>query len=90
MFALKEDTGNKPIELTIEFATKSGIPFIYSVEIAKTGITFETLQVSGLGAEENNNIFTRKDGAVEYSIAPSAEVNKMVLGWIEKIRLQVC
>ena len=30
------------------------------------------------------HIFTRKDGAVEYSIAPSAEVNKMVLGWIEK------
>lgn len=84
MFALKEDAGNKPIELTIEFATKSGNPFIYSVEIAKTGIAFETLQVSGLGAEENKNIFTRKDGAVEYSIAPSAEVNKMVLGWIEK------
>lgn len=84
MFALKEDAGDEPIELAIEFATKSGIPFIYSVEIAKTGITFETLQVSGLGAEENKNIFTRKDGAVEYSIAPSAEVNKMVLGWIEK------
>ena len=84
MFALKEDAGDESIELTIEFATKSGIPFIYSVEIAKTGITFETLQVSGLGAEENKNIFTRKDGAVEYSIAPSAEVNKMVLGWIEK------
>ena len=84
MFALKENAGDKPIELTIEFATKSGIPFIYSVEIAKKGITFETLQVSGLGVKENRNIFTRKDGVVEYSLAPSTEIRNMVLGWIEK------
>lgn len=84
MFALKEDAGDKHIELTIEFATSSGIPFLYSVEIAKTGIAFETLQISGLGSEKNKNIFTRKDGAVEYSLAPSTEVNNMVLGWIEK------
>ena len=84
MFALKENAGDKPIELTIEFATKSGIPFIYSVEIAKKGITFETLQVSGLGVKENRNVFTRKDGVVEYSLAPSTEISNMVLGWIEK------
>ena len=31
MFALKEDAGDEPIELAIEFATKSGIPFILSL-----------------------------------------------------------
>lgn len=84
IFALKEDAGTMPIELAIEFVTKSGIPFIYSVEIMNTGITFETLQVSGLGSEGNQNVFTRKDGKVEYAVTPSGEVNNMVLGWIEK------
>lgn len=83
-FALKEDAGTKPIELAIEFVTKSGIPFIYSVEVMNTGITFETLQISGLGSEDNQNIFTRKDGKVEYTVTPSGEVGNMVLGWIEK------
>lgn len=84
MFALKEDAGNNPIELTIEFVTKSGIPFIYSIEIAKTGITFETLQVSGLGSEENRIVFIRRDETVKYSVAPSAEIHNMVLGWMKK------
>ena len=84
IFALKENTGTMPIELVIEFVTQSGVPFIYSVEIMNTGITFETLQVSGLGSEENQNIFTRKDGKIEYAVTPSDEVSNMVLGWIEK------
>lgn len=84
MFALKEDAGNNPIELTIEFVTKSGIPFIYSIEIAKTGITFETLQVSGLGSEENRIVFIRRDETVKYSVAPSTEIHNMVLGWMKK------
>lgn len=84
IFALKEDAGTMPIELTIEFVTKSGVPFIYSVEIMNTGITFETLQVSGLGSKDNQNVFTRKYGKVEYAVTPSGEVNNMVLGWIEK------
>lgn len=84
MFALKEDVGNNPIELTIEFVTKSGIPFIYSIEIAKTGITFETLQVSGLGSEENRIVFIRRDETVKYSVAPSTEIHNMVLGWMKK------
>lgn len=83
-FALKEDAGTMPIELAIEFVTKSGVPFIYSVEIMNTGITFETLQISGLSSEDNQNIFTRKDGKVEYAVTPSGEVSNMVLGWIEK------
>lgn len=84
IFALKENAGTKPMELTIEFVTNSGIPYIYSVEIMNTGIVFETLQISGLGSEENRNVFTRKDGKVKYAVTPSDEVNNMVLGWIEK------
>lgn len=83
IFALKEDAG-EPLELAIEFVTKSGMPFIYSVEIKDTGLTFETLQVSGLGLRENQNVFTRKNGKVEYAVTPSDEINNMVLGWIEK------
>ena len=84
IFALKENSGNEPLELTIEFVTESGIPFIYSIEVNGTGVVFETLQISGLGSGENANIFTRKGGYVEYAVAPSDEVNNMVLGWIEK------
>lgn len=84
IFALKENAGAEPLELTIEFVTKSGIPFIYSVEVINKGIIFETLQISGLGTEENRNVFTRRLGKVEYAVTPSYEVNNMVLGWIEK------
>lgn len=84
IFALKENAGKEPFELAIEFVTKSGVPFIYSVEMNDTGVTFETLQVSSLGSGENVNVFIRKGRKVEYAIAPSDEVNNMVLGWIEK------
>lgn len=86
IFALKENTGTEPMELTIEFETKTGIPYIYiySVEIMNTGIVSETLQISGLGSEENHNVFTRKEGKIEYAVTPSEEVGNMVLGWIEK------
>lgn len=84
IFALKENAGKEPLELAIEFVTKSGVPFIYSVEVNDTGVTFETLQVSSLGSGENVNVFTRTDRKVEYAVAPSDEVNNMVLGWIEK------
>ena len=72
------------MELTIEFETKTGIPYIYSVEIMNTGIVSEILQISGLGSEENHNVFTRKEGKIEYAVTPSEEVGNMVLGWIEK------
>lgn len=84
IFALKENAGADPLELTIEFVTKSGIPFIYSIEVNNTGITFETLQISGLGSKENYYVFMRKNGNVEYALKPSEEVNNMVLGWIKK------
>lgn len=84
IFALKENTGTEPMELTIEFETKTGIPYIYSVEIMNTGIVSEILQISGLGSEENHNVFTRKEGKIEYAVTPSEEVGNMVLGWIEK------
>lgn len=84
IFALKENAGAEPMELTIEFVTKTGIPYIYSVAIMNAGIVFETLQISGLGSEENRNVFTRKKGNVEYAATPSVEVRDMVLGWIEK------
>ena len=84
IFALKENAGEEPLELAIEFVTKSGVPFIYSVDINYSGITFETLQVSSLGSGENVNVFTRKNGKVQYAKAPSDEVNNMVMGWIGK------
>ena len=84
IFALKENAGEEPLELAIEFVTKSGVPFIYSVDINYSGITFETLQVSSLGSGENVNVFTRKNGKVQYAMAPSDEVNNMVMGWIGK------
>ena len=84
VFALREKAGEEPIELTIEYITQSGVPFIYSIEILNTGITFETLQISGLGLEQNTSVFTRRDGNVKYAIAPSDEVNRMVQGWMEK------
>lgn len=83
-FCLKENAGMQPVELAIEFVTASGIPFLYSVEFMNTGITFETLQISGLGTEANKNVFTRKGTDIEYGIPPSAEVNLMIQGWIEK------
>lgn len=83
-FSLKENAGKQPVELTVEFVTASGIPFLYSVEFMNTGITFETLQISGLGTENNTNVFTRTGDEIKYGMAPSAEVNKMILGWIEK------
>lgn len=83
-FALKENTDNEPIELTIEFTTTSGLPFIYSVEVSNSGVEFETLQISGLGSRENTNIFTRKNGEVEYHAAPSEEISDIILKWIDK------
>lgn len=83
-FALKTDAGNEPIELTIEFTTETGTPFIYSIEVSNTGIEFETLQISGLGSRENTNIFTRKEGKVEYHAAPSEEISDIILKWIDK------
>ena len=83
-FGLKKDAATHPIELTIEFVTKAGIPFIYSVEITKSGIKFETLQVSGLGTGDNINVFTRDGGKMHYDVAPSDEVARIVTGWIEK------
>lgn len=84
VFALKEHAGSEPMELTIEFVTKTGIPYIYSVDIMNTGIVFETLQISGLGSEANRNIFTRKEGKIVYAVTPSEEVGNIVQGWIEK------
>lgn len=83
-FGLRADAGVDPIELTVEFVTLSGIPFVYSVEIMKDGISYETLQISGLGTEENINVFTRKKEEVEYGTNPSDEIRKMVAGWINK------
>ena len=60
IFALKDNAGKEPLELAIEFVTKSGVQFIYSVEMNDTGVTFETLQISSLGSGENVNVFTRK------------------------------
>lgn len=83
-YALKKDAGARPISLAIEFITKAGKPFLYSVDIAKTGIVYESLMMSGLGTGENTEVFTRKNGKVKYGQTPSEEIQKMVEGWQEK------
>lgn len=83
-FGLKKDAGMQPIELTIEFMTKLGVPLIYSVEITKSGVKFEALQISGLGTSDNLSVFTRDGEKVQYAVAPSDEVSRMVTGWMEK------
>jgi AAA15 family ATPase/GTPase len=83
-FGLKKDAGMQPLELTVEFITKAGVPYVYSVEITKGGIKYETLQVSGLGKSDNINVFTREGRKVQYAITPSEEISKMVTVWMEK------
>ncbi|WP_018463676.1 AAA family ATPase [Segatella paludivivens] len=83
-FGLKKDAGMQPLELTVEFITKAGVPYVYSVEITKGGIKYETLQVSGLGKSDNINVFTREGRKVQYAITPSEEISKMVTVWLEK------
>ena len=83
-FGLKKDAGMQPLELTVEFITKAGVPYVYSVEITKGGIKYETLQVSGLGKSDNINVFTRDGKNVKYAKTPSEEISKMVTVWLEK------
>lgn len=83
-FGLKKDAGIQPLELTVEFITKTGVPYVYSVEITRGGIKFETLQVSGLGKSDNINVFTRDGRNVKYAKTPSEEISKMVTVWLEK------
>lgn len=83
-YALRKDTGSKPIELTIEFVTKAGRAFIYSVEIAKNGIKSEILKESGLGAKDNIDVFTREKGALSFAVKPSDDVERMIKVWLEK------
>ncbi|MDN5554788.1 AAA family ATPase [Prevotella sp.] len=83
-FGLKKDAGIQPLELTVEFITKGGVPYVYSVEITRGGIKFETLQVSGLGKSDNINVFTRDGKNVKYAKTPSEEISRMVTVWLEK------
>ena len=83
-YALKKDPASQPINLTIEFVTKAGKAFIYSVGIGEEGIRSETLMESGLGATENKNIFTREGETLSFAVKPSDEVQHMIKAWSEK------
>lgn len=83
-YALKDDPASQPITLTIEFVTKAGKAFIYAVEIGEEGIKSEILQESGLGANENKNVFTREGDTLSFSVKPSDEVQQMIKAWLEK------
>lgn len=83
-YAFKKDAGQVPMELTIEFTTKSGVAFIYSIEIVKSAVSYETLKLSGLGIGENIDVFTREGDKVTYANKPSDDVVRMVTGWIAK------
>lgn len=83
-YALKDDPASQPINLAIEFVTKAGKAFIYSVGIGEEGIRSETLMESGLGATENKNIFTREGETLSFAVKPSDEVQQMIKAWLEK------
>jgi Predicted ATPase len=83
-YGLKDNVGDKPIEFTIEFVTKSGKPFIYSVEILKMGIKREALWLSGLGEKGNSIVFERDGKKVLYAKSISGDVEKIISGWMEK------
>lgn len=83
-YALKDDPASQPITLAIEFVTKAGKAFIYSVGIGEEGIRSETLMESGLGATENKNIFTREGETLSFAVKPSDEVQQMIKAWLEK------
>ena len=83
-YALKKDPASQPINLTIEFVTKAGKAFIYAVEIGEEGIKSEILQESGLGANENKNVFTKEGDTLSFAVKPSDEVQQMIKAWLEK------
>ena len=83
-YAFKKDASQAPMELTAEFTTKAGLAFIYSIEIAKSAVSYETLKISGLGMGENTDVFTREGDKVTYANKPSDDVVRMVTGWITK------
>jgi len=83
-YAFRKDATAHAIELTLEFVTKVGVAFIYSVEIGKSGIKYEALKLSGLGTDDNKDVFTREDGKLQYAVEPSVEVKKIIEGWIQK------
>ena len=83
-YALKKNPASQPINLAIEFVTKAGKAFIYSVGIGEDGIRSETLMESGLGATENKNIFTREGETLSFAVKPSDEVQQMIKAWLGK------
>lgn len=83
-YALKDDPASQPITLTIEFVTKAGKAFIYSIEIGEDGIKSEILKESGLGAKENIDVFTREGDTLSFAVKPSDEVQQMIKAWLEK------
>ena len=83
-YALKKNPASQPINLAIEFVTKAGKAFIYSVGIGEEGIRSETLMESGLGVKENKDVFTREGNILSFAVKPSDEVDKMIKAWLEK------
>ncbi|MBF1463186.1 AAA family ATPase [Prevotella pallens] len=83
-YALRKDAGSCPIELALEFVTKDGQPFIYSVSISKNGIESETLKLSGLGFEPNVDVFVRQNDGLVLAQKPSDEIEQMIKNWLER------
>ena len=75
-YALKKNPASQPINLAIEFVTKAGKAFIYSVGIGEDGIRSETLMESGLGVKENKDVCTREGNILSFAVRPSDEVEK--------------
>ena len=83
-YALREDAGSQPMELTVEFVTEEGQPFIYSVSISQNGIESETLKQSGLGFGANTDVFVRQGEELFFAKKPSDEIERMVKNWLER------
>lgn len=83
-YALRKDFDSQPIELAIEFVTKTGKAFLYSVEVGKDGISTEVLMKSGLGFKENADVFRREGGTLSFAVKPSDEIEQVIRVWLEK------
>lgn len=83
-YALRKDAGSQLMELTMEFTTKEGSAFIYSVKVVADGIRYETLKLSGLGSRKNRDLLIRDGEKLTFAKEPSEEVRKMIAGWLER------
>lgn len=84
LYALREGYEEQMLEVAVEFTTKSGSPYIYSLEVSRKGIEKELLQKSGLGRQENEEVFSREGSEVTYAQPLPKAVQGIIEKWLER------